>query len=153
MRRTLMTLVLVVLVALVGGVVFAGWRIVEDNSTHYPSTDLMEPLPPGYSIRYNATAPPGGSDNWGIRLILVSLPKGVSSQAGVAKITQTLRARGWSRLLCPPSGDPCALIDATGPTTVRDARESGLDGRGLSSLSSAIRSSRRQTVFISLAEV
>jgi hypothetical protein len=87
----------------------AGCSVLGIGPSQYPPTSSILPLPQGDTIVLNLTFPPGGSDNIGNRVVVVSF-HGESRAVAKAAMVRALRGRGWTKAMCSPKGDPCAMV-------------------------------------------
>jgi hypothetical protein len=121
------------------------------GSPKYPATAALEPLPTGEAVIANKTFPPGGSDNWGTRVIAIELPAGMTVAAGERALDEALRARGWTVSTCAPKGDPCAVIGFTS-TQLADAY-GGSAQPEVTKLVGELGNARQPTFLVQLVEV
>lgn len=102
----------------------AGCSVLGLGGATYPSVSAIEPLAKGDAMIFDVTFPPGGSDNFGDRVVGIGLPKGVPPAEGWDQVLQRLEAKHWtsgSGGLCAPSGDPCADTVSTKSLATPDA--------------------------------
>jgi hypothetical protein len=119
----------------------------------YPSSSAINPLPKGEVVIMNVTFPPQGSDNDGTRVVLIGLSRGLSEAQGVSNLVKMLRARGWTRAMCRPGGEPCAIVGLSSADLEKQSDLRPETSSSLRRLETKLQNAKQPTFMVWLGDV